>query len=1048
MHRPHHASCRRRRPKIGIGRVVALGALLAVSLLVDPVGGVRAAPLSGIAGASAAPVTATTPAGPDGGSLPCVLAACPVPSPTGAGPSPALRLRPLPSLLGNTPTNWLVANWSGEGMIAENPSNPASFVAGSLYQEPGSLNNSTIYNAQGVSGAYASSDGGHSWFVQPLPACEFHIADSALAFGPGGHVVYIDMGWGTSAAGCPWSGVSGYGVFATTSDNGGYTWGTPVSLRGNGSFSLDKPWVTVDPVSGEYYAAYTDDGASSQIYLQNSTDNGSTWSTPIRLSTTLADSMRGVELSVDATGAVDAVWVDQSTATVEFTRSTDHGAKFSTPVALGTAATAYSSPSPDGFRAYLLPALAVDRSPTSADEGRIYAAWQNGTGGSAGSPFISEVYSTDNGTHWTAPKKVNSDTLYEDFQPSIAVDPNGTVFIDWYAESATSGHYRLQASESHNGGATFDPEVNVSDTDSYPYYTGLGNAWWIGDYTDIVADAQGAHPLWTDARGTQEWSCTNCLWGYDYNISMYTAEIVNFSVTANVPVNLTLGGSVPGAGTWPVGPGGAYGDWLVGQNYTLTAPAVTTVNGTNAYFTTWYGAASSSSTSLTGSVTGDAALHACYTFRANDVCRAPGAPGFLEISGAPAGAAVRVNGQPAALFAGAANLTERPGPYWVNASAPGFHSRDTEVNVTTANVSRVNATLTPYPGWIAGSVLPAASGLEVDGVPVVVAANGTFNVSVLPGTHTISAFYPLYANFTDPALNVVTNVTTPLLIDLAANAGVVHGSVFPPDAAVTVNGQAVPTPGGIFDIVLPIGTYWFNATAASYLPGSSGPVVVLGLSNTSVDLTLLLAAGTLAGTVAPASATLRVDGTVVPLSGDAYNVTLSPGPHDANVSAPGYAPEGFVATVSPEATTWLNFSLSAVPGWIVGQVSPAGATVRVGDSLVSLAANGAFNVSLMAGTYRLSAGATGYAPVYRNVTVAAGVAVETNLTLSPLPAVTASGLTTTDLAGLGIVAVGAVAVAVGVLLLRARRGRRASPASRPPSRPPPRSPRPPGPSGR
>ncbi len=1043
MNPPHVARSGRDLPPPA-GTVLVLGTVLAILLLLVPGGTGAGSPVR--PAAPVAPFGDLRSAAAHAAAVPCALGPCPAPAGSGAGARPDAT--PRPALLGNTPTNWLVANWSGEGMIAEDPSNPMNFVAGSLYQEPGSLNNSTIYNAEGVSGAYASSDGGRSWYVQPLPACEFHIADSALAFGPGDHVVYIDMGWGTSATGCNWSGVTGYGVFATTSSDGGYTWGTPVSLRGNGSFSFDKPWVTVDPVTGEYYAAYTDDGASSQIYLQNSTDNGSTWSTPVRVSTTLTDSMRGVELAVDATGALDAVWADQTTATVEFARSTDHGAKFSTPVSLGTTPTAYSSPAPDGFRAYLLPTLAVDRSPSSPYDGRIYAAWQNGSGGSAGSPFVSEVYSTDNGTRWSAPQKVNSDSLYEDFQPSLAVDPNGTLFADWYAESATSGHYRLQASESHNGGRTFDPEVNVSDTDSYPYYPGLGYAWWIGDYTDIVADAHGAHPLWTDARGAQEWSCTSCLWGNDYNISMYTADLVNFSVTSTVPVNLSVGGSVPASGTWSVGPAGAYGDWLVGENYSLTAPMYGSLNGSPEYFASWYGLFYSTSATVRGSVTGDAALFACYTPVLNGVCRAPGAAGFLSVSGAPANATVRVDGQPTPLTAGALNATVRPGTYWVNVSAPGFYGLHAEVNVTTANVSGVNAALRPYPGWIVGSLRPLGAELLVDGAPMPLTTTGTFNVSVAPGVHAVTASDALYANFTDRAVVVGTNATADLVIDLAADAGIVHGVVSPAGAAVTLNGQPLATPGGSFRLILPIGTYWLNASAANYQPLTSGPVTVLPLSNSTVNLTLMLALGTIAGSVDPPSATLQVDGTVVPLVAGKYNVTLTTGPHDCNASAAGYTGQDLLVYVSPEATTWLNVSLVAPPGWIVGRVNPVGATVLVGSSRVGLAPDGTFNVSVLAGTYRLSASEGGYASVSRNVTVVAGAAVAADLSLAPLPGGATWAASPVVLAGIAIVVIAAVALTV-VFVLRRSRGR--GPPSRTPRRPVPPAPsagRPPGPSRR
>ena len=991
-------------PELFTVLVVAAGMLGLPSAFVPSA---AASTLSPVASHAAPPTMATVDcAGTDCG-----------PVPTGAG---SVALRGVhPEVLGNTPSNWLVANWSGEGMIAENPSNPLNLVAGSLYQALSALNNTTIYNNQGVSGVYTSFDGGQYWAVQPLPACEFHIADTAVAFGPDNHAYYIDMGWTTGQQGCTYS-TSGYGVFVTPSTDGGMTWGTPVPVRGNATTSLDKPWAAADPTTGEVYVAYTDDASGSQIYIQNSTDNGTHWSTALDISRG-TDSMRGVELAIDGSGAIDAAWVDQSTAQIEFCRSVNHGHSFSTPKVAGVAPTAFASPSPDGFRAYLLPALGLDAYAGNAYAGRLFLTWQNGSGAAKGSPFVSLIYSDDNGTNWSKPITVNSDRTLEDFQPSVAVDAAGTVYVVWYGENGTSGHYRLLGAASHDGGTTFDPEFPVSDTDSYPSYPGFGNAWWIGDYTSIIADAAGAHPLWTDARATQEWSCNPCLWGYDYNISMYTAQIVNYTLASNVPVNLSISGTVPANASWPVGPQPRSADWLAGQVFNLSAPAILSVNGTSLYFAAWYGAINSTSANVSGVVAGGGRLNACYVPTFGGVCRAAEAPGFLGIRVSPPNATVRVDGRAVGLVAGQANVSASVGSHWVNVSAPGFHSLSVLAQVTTANLTPVYANLTPYPGLLTGSVEPADARVTIDGSAAVVAPNGSFSSILLPGQHAVVATLALYSSFIEN-VSIGTNATTSVTIRLSAQWGILSGSVTPATASLTVNGQTIPTTNGTFRAQLAPGIYWVNASLAGYVDGTSGPVGVSLLATTTVSLALLRAFGTLQGSLSPAWADLQLNGSEVAIDSGNFTITALPGQYWLNASALGYNPSAQWVTVNAESVTQATVLLTASPGWIVGTVNPQVATVSVDGDRIPVAADGSFNISVSAGMHHLSASAQGRTPYVATVRVLAGYSTQVRLALSAASAPAGSSALLPT--GVGIAA---VAVAAAVFLL-VRRRRRSGPA--------------------
>lgn len=910
--------------------------------------------------------------------------------PTPLSPVPTALARDLarPLDLGSTATNWLVANWSGEGMIAENPANPLNLVSGGLYQAASAYNSSTVYYNKGVSGVFTSWDGGRTWTDQVVPANEswfntsstqcnhVHLADTAVAFGPNNTAYYLDLTDALGDQSCT-GPVASLSLYVTISHDGGNTWGQPIGVAGmDSSGSIDKPWMAVDERTGEVYVAYTDDGNGSQIYLQNSTDDGQRWSTPLKLPQG-TNSNRGVELVVDPYGGVDALWIDQTTAGIYFARSSDHGASFSTDVLVATATTEFPSASPDTFRDYTLPGLGVDEYGGGGDLGRLFATWQNGSGGS--SPMATSMsYSSDNGSTWIAPVTVDAGSAIHDYQPDVAVGPDGTVYEEWYGENSTTGLYRLYGSESHDGGTTFTPRVPVSDVNSYPEYPGAGGlaGWWIGDYTHIVADANGARPLWTDARSKLAWSCSPCLWGVDYNISFYTAEMTNGSIASNVPVNLTMNGTVVPNGTLAAGPTATDATWLVGETYNVTAPATVLVAGVPWYFSEWYGSTLSSARSVAGTVRGMTDLRVCYTAIAGALCDAPGAPGLLTLNVVPANASVRLNAHTLTLSAGSYQALLAPGTYTVNATAPDYHPLGILANVSTGTATFLNLTLAPILGWLNGTLSPASALLQVGGLTVPVNASGTFSVALVQGVYRVTASQYGYGPYSNPSVQVRSGQTSSLVIVLTALLGELAGTVFPSNATVYVDSIPVNSPGGLFNLSETEGTYWVNATGPELVPVSSGPVTVRPLQVTTVTLRLLPAPGTLAGTVTVADAVVTVNGTVVPSPGGSFSLNTAPGPVYVNASAPGYRPVSELEVVQSNGTTFVNLALPIAPGWIDGTVAPAAATVLIDGASQTVAADGTFNFTGPPGDYRVDVSASGYAANTSTVFVRAGHATD------------------------------------------------------------------------
>ena len=143
--------------------------------------------------------------------------------------------------------------------------------------------------------------------------------------------------------------------FSRSTDNGS-TWISPVNVSDNTSQSRF-------PVIAAYNTAnlnvfWQDYILNVDIYFSRSADNGTTWSTPVNISNT-GDSSK-VDAAVDLAGNINVAWHDNSGSDSEiyFTRSIDNGANWSVPVKV------YNTPGHSAFSD-----ITVDSS------GNIYIAW-------------------------------------------------------------------------------------------------------------------------------------------------------------------------------------------------------------------------------------------------------------------------------------------------------------------------------------------------------------------------------------------------------------------------------------------------------------------------------------------------------------------------------------------------------------------------------------------------------------------------------------------------------------------------------------------------
>jgi len=136
----------------------------------------------------------------------------------------------------------------------------------------------------------------------------------------------------------------------------------------------------------------------------------------------------------------------------------------------------------------------------SADQqidGYLYAVWADYRTGDAD---ILLSRSTDNGTTWGPPVRVNDDPVgnhKDQFFPWIASSPDGYIHVSWFdrREDAANHDYKEYFTYSSDHGATWAANVAVSSAASNPL-----SSTFIGDYSGIAASTGVVMPMWTDIR--------------------------------------------------------------------------------------------------------------------------------------------------------------------------------------------------------------------------------------------------------------------------------------------------------------------------------------------------------------------------------------------------------------------------------------------------------------------------------------------------------------------------------------------------------------------
>jgi hypothetical protein len=384
-----------------------------------------------------------------------------------------------------------LSGYQGETTIAINPTNSMNMIAGS--------NN---LGSGGITEAYWTKDGGSTWHHVNLS----QNGDPGVAFDRAGNAYFSFIN-------------NNLGIGIRKSTDGGKTWGAAVKVAGNHGFGIqDKPAIAIGPdaldnTKDRIYVAWDDNSAGDVVKVSSSGDGGATWTAPKKISGKVNEFFTAP--AVGPTGQFYLAWTDFGTAgqsTILFSSSTDNGTTFTTPIVAATSTintfnpSRYTIPAQNSRGISPNPGLAVEESGSNA--GRIYLVYCTAKPGKHSDTDVELIASDDGGATWTAlganPVKVNDDTgSASQFFPAMAIDQtNGTVDISWYdtRNDSTKKTVDVYFQDFSSAGVPNGSNVKVTTAMSDESNSSTNNPNQFGDYTGIAATGGMAFPVWTDHR--------------------------------------------------------------------------------------------------------------------------------------------------------------------------------------------------------------------------------------------------------------------------------------------------------------------------------------------------------------------------------------------------------------------------------------------------------------------------------------------------------------------------------------------------------------------
>ncbi len=292
----------------------------------------------------------------------------------------------------------------------------------------------------------------------------------------------------------------------------GVNWSTGACIHVGSGDDRESMWVDNSPTSpyyGRMYVSWNNYGMSGLVTLTYS-DDGTLWSAPVAVGIS-SPFIRNGQLTGSPNGdgtVFNSGHTEGGSDTTYMFRSTDGGANWS-QITVNTYTPAGTNVSGCGFLA-IPPIWRVPEWGQPAVSGQVggqnvvsYVYAAHGAGGDLGDAYY--VRSTDNGSTWSSPFKLNSDsTTQPQWQPALSAAPNGGIVATWYdRRNTTDGtNYEYYGRISTDNGASWQTDEAVSDVlIPQPAQPDSGfQACYAGDYNYHSTFGNTHFLTWTDGR--------------------------------------------------------------------------------------------------------------------------------------------------------------------------------------------------------------------------------------------------------------------------------------------------------------------------------------------------------------------------------------------------------------------------------------------------------------------------------------------------------------------------------------------------------------------
>ncbi len=368
-----------------------------------------------------------------------------------------------------------------EPSIAIHPKNPKIMIAGTILND-----------------YYYSKNGGKRWESKSITSPYGVFGDPVLIFDTTGRPYYFHLA--SYKATSHLDRIVCQSADKVCSDFNDGTFPKP-----NGKKVQDKHWIVVNPFTNDLYMTWTQFDAynsknpkdSSLIVFSKSTDQGKTWSDPLRISKFGGDcldddeTVEGAVPAVGPNGELYVTWTGPKGLVMQ--KSMDGGATWlPEEVQLEKQWGGWTLEIPDMNRANGLPILKCDLS-GGPDRGALYLNWCDQRNGETDTDvFIKK--STDGGETWTDAIKVNQDDSQKhQFYTWMDVDQStGFLYFVYYdRRNYDDAQTDVYMSVSKDGGQTFT-DTKLSKTPFTPT-----KSVFFGDYLNISAVKGVIRPIWS-----------------------------------------------------------------------------------------------------------------------------------------------------------------------------------------------------------------------------------------------------------------------------------------------------------------------------------------------------------------------------------------------------------------------------------------------------------------------------------------------------------------------------------------------------------------------